>query len=1116
MNESDNTLLKLWQNNRNAEAFQEIVARHSNMVYGTCQRILRNTADAEEVTQDCFLALAQAEITKIRILGGWLHSLATSRSLDFIRSSSRRRKREEIFMEAQSEHQDPTWDDLQQFVDAAIETLSPEMRDAVIAHFLEGRSQADIAESEGLTRSALSRRISRAVQKIREHLDEKGINVSAVVLSGWLLQAQAQTIPAAVSASLGRLALSGATTVTQGAGAAATLTISGALVVKIISGILVVAGLLALAVRNQQSQSNSSDSTMSNRIGSGAISDPSIVSPNSALSTDDDSVNTDDGLAEEMDPAAILSGQVVFASTGEPAGSMWVALQKLVSDDTSGIMREYFTHTTVTDEQGQYLFEGVTEEEGYVVAFDDRYAAYPRGKKQSSGKKRWALGEEMPLLEVPPLNGIIKGRVYNQDTGKSVSDLNLVAVSTENGDYFTQTDAQGNYIFLGLGSGEYGIKLERENKVSTPPGAVFLHSVYTNPNVPLELDVPLDMGVPISGIVVDENGERVPNALIALSGPSLDSKTKIHGYSYTNQNGEFTSWGGHYGYRMILSANKDELEAYPIAVDLKEGTPSNDIVIVLHKLVKVSGRFVDSNNRSIDAVLVRKDSLGIWRRVNKDYAPTYKDTFEEYLPPGEYGLMGMTAVSGLQDDIFIPLTLDKHAVENLRIEIPSVTAMSGKYALRGVVTDDLKRPLPNTLVRISNVNVQDTHFGAEMKTDDEGKFSFEGLAHEHYKVYVLPTKAYKPYFHELPVTPGEPLSLQLNRFPSVNGLVLDAETEEPIKHFKLQEGWMLRNGEVQYGEIKDIDSANGEFIEYLTLSDNPYFRVWADGYRPELIQQLSLGVGEELKYTFNLEISPELRGRVVNALGEAVPDATVYFDKKVFNDTINEKMAASRTNAQGEFSLRSLSKDTETIYVWKSGYSIEEKSINDNLNIVLQEGGDFTGKINLGGDLSPTRYQISLKDKTNARFNRWAVSEDGHFNLSGLMAGNYTIVVHLTTEPSNRQFYELVNYLQFPQDDVDEQDIHIPVGTNVVECLVTRNGAPVRIASFRGAVDGVYVLPTLLENGRYRFVNLPSGTLRLLQRDAESDSIEEDQYIIMDIVNMGKNQSQYLEIELSN
>ena len=94
MDHSDTTLLRRWQRYSDSEAFAELVGRHSAMVFTTSNRILRNNADAEDVTQECFMELGGIRTLLGNSLGGLLHTLATHRSLDRLKSESRRRERE--------------------------------------------------------------------------------------------------------------------------------------------------------------------------------------------------------------------------------------------------------------------------------------------------------------------------------------------------------------------------------------------------------------------------------------------------------------------------------------------------------------------------------------------------------------------------------------------------------------------------------------------------------------------------------------------------------------------------------------------------------------------------------------------------------------------------------------------------------------------------------------------------------------------------------------------------------------------------------------------------------------------------------------------------------------
>jgi RNA polymerase sigma-70 factor (ECF subfamily) len=61
MASSDLELLARYVKTREAEAFAEVVARHRDMVYGVCHRLLGNRADAEDTAQECFLQLVPCQ-----------------------------------------------------------------------------------------------------------------------------------------------------------------------------------------------------------------------------------------------------------------------------------------------------------------------------------------------------------------------------------------------------------------------------------------------------------------------------------------------------------------------------------------------------------------------------------------------------------------------------------------------------------------------------------------------------------------------------------------------------------------------------------------------------------------------------------------------------------------------------------------------------------------------------------------------------------------------------------------------------------------------------------------------------------------------------------------------
>ena len=72
MTGTDLHLLRRYAGVRDAEAFAELVARHRDMVYATCSRVLANAADAEDSTQECFLRLARHAASIRTSVAGWL------------------------------------------------------------------------------------------------------------------------------------------------------------------------------------------------------------------------------------------------------------------------------------------------------------------------------------------------------------------------------------------------------------------------------------------------------------------------------------------------------------------------------------------------------------------------------------------------------------------------------------------------------------------------------------------------------------------------------------------------------------------------------------------------------------------------------------------------------------------------------------------------------------------------------------------------------------------------------------------------------------------------------------------------------------------------------------
>lgn len=93
---SDVQLLEVFLARGDESAFEALVRRHGPLVYGVCQRVLRNAADAEDAFQATFLVLLRkaAGIGRREPLANWLYGVAYRTALEARASAVRRRVKE--------------------------------------------------------------------------------------------------------------------------------------------------------------------------------------------------------------------------------------------------------------------------------------------------------------------------------------------------------------------------------------------------------------------------------------------------------------------------------------------------------------------------------------------------------------------------------------------------------------------------------------------------------------------------------------------------------------------------------------------------------------------------------------------------------------------------------------------------------------------------------------------------------------------------------------------------------------------------------------------------------------------------------------------------------------
>jgi RNA polymerase sigma factor (sigma-70 family) len=206
--ETDLTLLTRYHRDGDAGAFQALIRAHAGMVFAAARRITHDAALAEEVAQDTFLALARRGQSIRESVAAWLHHVARQKAGNVLRGELRRQRHEQVAAELLLEKQDGSWAEIEPVVDEVIDELPENLRALLIEHFLQQRSQQEMAARLGMSQSTVSRQIETALQMLREGLKRKGV-MGGIGLAVLLSTSTAQAAPATLTASLNKIAMTG-------------------------------------------------------------------------------------------------------------------------------------------------------------------------------------------------------------------------------------------------------------------------------------------------------------------------------------------------------------------------------------------------------------------------------------------------------------------------------------------------------------------------------------------------------------------------------------------------------------------------------------------------------------------------------------------------------------------------------------------------------------------------------------------------------------------------------------------------------------------------------------------------------------------------------------------
>jgi len=147
------------------DAFEELYLRHKDALYDYCSRLLRNSAQAEDVVHDSFLSLwnEASALNDPGAFRSWIFSIARHKALNTIRD---RKSFDELTEETAQEDDDPLSvfmrTEQSALLSDLLDSIRPAFKDLIVLKDIENFSYAEISRITGLSLSSVRIHLFRA------------------------------------------------------------------------------------------------------------------------------------------------------------------------------------------------------------------------------------------------------------------------------------------------------------------------------------------------------------------------------------------------------------------------------------------------------------------------------------------------------------------------------------------------------------------------------------------------------------------------------------------------------------------------------------------------------------------------------------------------------------------------------------------------------------------------------------------------------------------------------------------------------------------------------------------------------------------------------------------
>ncbi len=338
--------------------------------------------------------------------------------------------------------------------------------------------------------------------------------------------------------------------------------------------------------------------------------------------------------------------------------------------------------------------------------------------------------------------------------------------------------------------------------------------------------------------------------------------------------------------------------------------------------------------------------------------------------------------------------------------------------IRAHVQDESAQPIAGVRVSLEGNYGNPAYDAYEFSatTDANGDFSWDSAPNDSMTFYIGKT-GYEQK-RNVKLLPNQDNIVTLGRPRTLQGLVVNASTEEAVTNFSIRTGTSSGDGQNIYGVItrKQFSPADGRFSMELSEADDNALAVYAEGYADK-IESFSEAQNGIVQVTVRMKPTGTLTGVVVGPDGKPAPGVTVSaLEGKSNNSSIQlvggrlrsygEPNKVTVSDDQGRFKISSPPESGVVVAAGDAGFTRADLAEVRNSGIIqLEAWGRIEGVLKIGGQAGVGKDLLFTLEipGVGTDFNAYKVTTDeqGQFTMDKIPPGAGSIVRLIKTAPTS-------------------------------------------------------------------------------------------------------------------